>query len=133
MCVGCYFVGRVIVLYCIVLYCRVLHCCTLSPGIDPPAFNNNNNNNNNKNKNKTTTKATTTTQFPHKTQGLDSTVTGQQQAHHLLLNTITHSLPTVTHKVGATKGGVGERLAHKKNVMKGIQIVCVICIVLTLE
>jgi hypothetical protein len=28
---------------------------------------------------------------------------------------------------------VGERLAQKKYVMKGIQIVCVICIVLTLE
>ena len=65
-------------------------------------------------------------------QGLASTITGQQQAPHLLLNTITHSLPTVTPKVGAIKHGVGERLAHKKDVMKGIQIVCVICSVLTL-
>jgi uncharacterized membrane protein YoaK (UPF0700 family) len=76
---------------------------------------------------------TTTTQFPQKVQGLASTITGQQHASLLLLNTITYSLPTVTHKVGAIRGGVGERLAHKKNVMKGIQIVCVICIVLTLE
>jgi hypothetical protein len=72
-------------------------------------------------------------QFAHKAQGHASTVTRQQQAPHLLLNTITHSLPSVTHKVKTISGATGERLAHKKDVMKGIQIVCVICIVLTLE
>jgi hypothetical protein len=78
-------------------------------------------------------KTTTTTQFTHKAQGNASTVTGQLKAPHLLLNTITHSLPSVTHKVGAIRGAVGKRLAHKKDVMKSIQIVCVMCIVLTLE
>jgi len=110
------FVGCVL-LYCIVVYCIVLSCVALyhtATSYKP-------------------TGNETTTQFTHEAQGHASTVTDQQQAPHLLLNTITHTLPSVTHKVGAIRGAVGERLAHKKDMMKGIQIFCVMCIVLTLE
>jgi len=44
----------------------------------------------------------------------------------------THSLPTVP-KAGATSGGERERLACKKDVMRGIQGLCVICTEPTLE
>jgi len=71
------------------MYGHVLHCTTIPPVINPQAvqqqqqYNDDDNNKNNK--------------FPHKAQGHASTVTGQQQAPHLLLHTVTHSLPTVTH------------------------------------
>ena len=73
------------------------------------------------------------TQFPNKAKDLASTITCQWQAPHLLFAVTTHSLPTVPHKVGAVSGGVRERLAFKKDVMRGVQGLCVICTELTLE
>jgi hypothetical protein len=90
LCDVCYCV----VLYCIVLYCPVLHCSTLPPGKNPLAVNKNNNI-------IITIIIITTT---HKAQGHASTVTGLQQAPHLLLTTVTHSLPTVTRNVRAISG-----------------------------
>ena len=74
-----------------------------------------------------------TTQFPNKAQDLVPTTTCQWQAPHLLFAVTTHSLPTASHKVAAISGGVRERLACKKDVMRGIQVLCVICTELTLE
>ena len=73
-----------------------------------------------------------TTQFPNKAQDLASTTTCQWQAPHLLFAVTSHSLPTVSHKVAAISGGVRERLACKKDVMRGVQGLCVICTELTL-
>ena len=73
------------------------------------------------------------TQFPNNAQDLVPTTTCQWQAPHLLFAVKTHSLPTVPHKVAAISGGVRERLACKKDVMRGVQGLCVICNELTLE
>jgi len=51
----------------------------------------------------------------------------------MLFAVTTHSLPTVRRKVGAKSGGMRERLACKKDVMRDIQGLCVIYAELTLE
>ena len=63
-------------------------------------------------------------QIPNKAQDLPSTITCQLQAPLMLFAVTSHSLPNVSHKVGAISGGVSERLACKKDVIRDIQGLC---------
>ena len=92
-----------IVLHCIVVYCIVLSCVAMyhtATSYKPIGSSTT-----------TTTAAaatttTTTTQFPHNAQGFASTITGQQQAFHLLLNSqLAHCNP---------QGGSHKRWGERK-------------------
>ena len=62
-----------------------------------------------------------TTQFPHFAQNLTTTIAGQQQTLHLLLDKTTHSLATEIPEVEGRLAGEGEGIAPKKNQIMGIQ------------
>jgi len=71
-------------------------------------------------------------QFPNKAQDLPSTITCQWQAPLMMFAVTSHSLPNLSHKVGAISGGVSERLACKK-IWLGISKFFFICTQLTLQ
>ena len=101
----CVIVLYSIVLYCTVLYGPVLHCITMPTVINPLAVQQQQ-----QQQKQWRWRRQQQQQFPHKAQGHASTVTGQQQAPHLLLNTVTHSLPSVTHTTwGGRKNWSKER------------------------